>query len=260
MTDVTLPVPELTDETYFDVASARDALAAGLPVKFPPFEMLHVPNMGLSLCLNMARDPVQNAWRRGEFFEADELKLLEDHVKSGAHIIDIGANVGNHALYFATRMSAARVIAVEPNPLAMAPLVANVLINGLSAVIDLSLLGVGLSDRSDKGFGMKRHDRNLGATRMFAGKGDMHVHAGDDLLEDEAPDLIKIDVEGMEIKVLFGLKRLISQHRPVILIEVDEENAPEFEAWRVRHHYTVVQGFRHSRKNCNYLLRPEGAE
>ncbi|MCQ0092730.1 FkbM family methyltransferase [Roseovarius sp. M141] len=254
-----MPLPELTDETYFNIASARAALAAGLPVAFPPFEVLHVPQMELSLCLNMARDPIQNAWRNGVFFEADELDLLEDQIKCGSHIIDIGANVGNHALYFATRMAARRVIVVEPNPLAVAPLMANVLLNRLDSVIDLSLLGVGLSDASRGGFGMKRHDRNLGATKMFEGKGDLQVHAGDDLLEGEAPDLIKIDVEGMEIEVLSGLERIILTHRPVILIEVDDQNAQAFEEWRIAHRYDVAHTVRHSRKNCNYLLTAGGA-
>ncbi len=254
MNDVVLPLPELTDETYFDVSSARAALAAGLPVAFPPFEVLHVPQMGLSLCLNMARDPIQNAWRKGVFFEADELEMLMRYVKSGAHIIYIGANVGNHALFFATRMSADSVVVVEPNPLAMAPLMANVLLNRLDGVIDLRLLGVGLSDAAQGGFGMKRHDRNLGATKMFEGKGDLQVQAGDVLLEGETPDLIKIDVEGMEIKVLSGLEGIIVAHRPVILIEVDEQNAQAFDDWRIAHHYDVAHTVRHSRKNCNYLL------
>ncbi|MFX0544344.1 FkbM family methyltransferase [Roseovarius sp. S1116L3] len=258
MSDVVLPLPELTDETYFDVSAARDALASGVPVAFPPFEVIHAPGMGLSLCLNMARDPIQNAWRRGEFFEVEELEALEAHIKSGAHIIDIGANVGNHALYFATRLQAARVVVVEPNPLALAPLMANVLINRLEGVIDMGLLGVGLSDGSAGGFGMKRHDRNLGATKMVEGKGHLEVHAGDVLLGDEVPDLIKIDVEGMEIKVLSGMKQLISRHRPAILIEVDEKNADAFSAWCDHNAYAIRHSVRHSRKNCNYLVSPGG--
>ncbi len=258
MSNVVLPLPQETDETYFDVSSARDALERGLPVAFPPFEVVHHPATGLNWCLNMARDPVQNALRKGEFFELDELGMLHQYIKSGAHIIDIGANIGNHAIYFATRMQAQRVVVIEPNPLALAPLVANVLINGLTDVIDLSALGVGLSDMSEGGFGMKRHDRNLGATRMFAGTGDLQVHRGDDLFGDEVPDLIKIDVEGMEMKVLSGLEHLIAAHRPVILIEVDDENEQAFDAWRRAHGYTTADTLRHSRKNCNYLLLPEG--
>ncbi len=259
MSDIVMPLPEQTGAAYFDLVAAQAALASGAPVAFPPFEVVHLPRLGLSLCLNMARDPVQDAWRRGEFFEAEELALLSEHVKSGAHVLDIGANVGNHALYFATRMKAARVVVAEPNPLALAPLVANVVINRQEHVIDLGALGVGLSDASQGGFGMKRHDRNLGATRMFEGRGALEVHAGDELFADEVPDLIKIDVESMEIKVLSGLEETIGRHRPVILIEVDAENDETFEGWRAAHGYETIQTIRHSRKNCNYLVRPEGA-
>jgi hypothetical protein len=89
----------------------------------------------------------------------------------------------------------------------------------------------------------------------------MQVHPGDALFEGEAPDLIKIDVEGMEIKVLSGLMATVMRHRPVILIEVDGDNDSAFQDWCATHHYDVFQTVRHSRKNCNYLITPrEGAE
>ena len=34
----------------------------------------------------------------------------------GATFVDIGANVGNHSLFAATFLNAARVVPVEPNP------------------------------------------------------------------------------------------------------------------------------------------------
>jgi len=254
---VTLPQPETTGGDYFILSDALAALENGGAVAFPPFEIVHLAKYGLTFCLNMRRDPIQAAIRGGDFFELDELLAIKDHVKIGAQVIDIGSNIGNHALWFAHVMQAARVVVIEPNPLAMAPLMASVLINRLDTVIDLSALGIGLSDTSAGGYGMKRHDRNLGATKMRAGKGDMQVHRGDDLFDGETPDLIKIDVEGMEIKVLSGLKQVISTHRPVMLIEVDGENDAAFHAWMKTNRYTVQRTDRHSRKNCNYLITPE---
>lgn len=256
MSDVTLPKPERTDADYFDVAQALAAHRQGDPVAFPPFELVHLPRHGLSFCLNMKRDPVQNALRAGDFFEAEDLAVLKNEVKSGAYIIDVGANIGNHALYFLRRMQAARVVVIEPNPLALAPLVANVLINQAEDVIDMSRLGVGLSDENRSGYGMKRHDRNLGATKMFAGQGDLELRRGDDLLSDETPDLIKIDVEGMEIDVLCGLEKTVERCRPTILVEIDDGNETLFEAWLVECRYRVVKALRHNRKNCNYIVKP----
>ena len=77
----------------------------------------------------------------------------------------------------------------------------------------------------------------------------------DDLFADETPDFIKIDVEGMEMQVLAGLEATITAHRPLLLIEIDNENDEAFEAWRQTHKYDVVNTKKHYRKNCNYMLR-----
>jgi DNA-binding NarL/FixJ family response regulator len=46
-----------------------------------------------------------------------------------------------------------------------------------------------------------------------------------------APDLIKIDVEGAEMKVLEGARSLLTRHKPVLIVEVhDERNYPVAQA------------------------------
>ncbi|WP_386065780.1 FkbM family methyltransferase [Tahibacter sp. UC22_41] len=55
--------------------------------------------------------------------------------------VDVGANVGNHTLWFARRF--ARVVAVEPNPICTHLLQASLLMNGVDNV---HLLALGLSD------------------------------------------------------------------------------------------------------------------
>lgn len=255
MTEVTLPLPETTGADYFDIGTALAALADGQPLAFPPFDMVHWG--GLSFCLNMQRDPIQNALRRGEFFEAAELVALAELLPSGATVLDVGANIGNHALFFATRMAAAKVVVIEPNPLALAPLVANVVVNGLTGVIDLTHLGIGLSDRDAGGFGMKRHDRNLGATKMKPGQGELRVRCGDDICAGLTPHLIKIDVEGMEMAVLAGLSATIARARPLILIEVDDANAPAFADWCGQAGYATRRRDRHGSHNVNHLIVPE---
>jgi len=257
MQTVTLPIPELTDARYFDVAHVLEQLEAKEAVQFPPFEVVHLSRHGLSFCLNMLRDPIQNALRKGDFYERRDLDALQDHVKTGAHIIDIGANIGNHALYFAQVLQAQRVVVIEPNPLALAPLVANVVINNLQETIDLSALGVGLGAAAAGGYGMKRHDRNLGATKMKTGQGTLMVMAGDDLFGDETPDLIKIDVEGMELEVLAGLGQTIARTAPLIFIEVNSANEAGFAAWKTTAGYNDVFVRRLDDNCCNYLISPE---
>lgn len=251
---ISLPRPEATGPGYFDLETVLPRLADGSVVRFPPFELVMFD--GLTFCLNFARDPIQNALRQGAFYEADSLAEVARLMPPAAHILDVGANIGSHAVFFATRMQAARVVVVEPNPLALAPLVATIALNRLGDVIDTSVLGIGLGRVSRGDLGMRRHDRNLGATRMRPGAGTLQVHPGDELFQDERFDLIKIDVEGMEMDVLAGLSHTIERSRPVIHIEVDDENLTAFEAWLANSAYTSVWTQRNARRNSNHLIRP----
>ena len=250
-----LPRPELTDASYFDLAAARAALAERRPLAFPPFELVHWA--GLNFALNFENDPIQNALRQGKFYEERELTVLKRMLPLDATYVDIGANIGNHAVFFAKRMRAARVIAFEPNPLALAPLMANIVLNRLEHVIVTDHLGLGLSDRAGGGFGMGRHDRNLGATELRADSGEITVETGDRLLADETPDLIKLDVEGMEMKVLAGLEATIARTRPLMLVEVTDTNSAAFGHWCLVRGYNLLDEWRVGPRNANYLIEPE---
>lgn len=211
----------------------------------------------VTFCLNMARDPVQDCHRQGRFYEEAELEALLPLLPAAATVLDIGANTGNHALFLALFARAARVVVVEPNPLALEPLVGNVLSNGLQEVIDLDHLGFGLGARDSDGWGMKRHERNLGATRMQPGTGALRVRRGDNVFADLCPDMVKIDVEGMEMDVLSGLEELIARARPLILVEIDCEHDAAFADWVAAHGYICRRpGPARSRKT-NCLLVPQ---
>ena len=234
------------------------AWQAGAPLVLPPMAQVHatIRNRPVIFHLSIADDPIQNAHRRGRFYEAQDLDALARHVPPGALILDIGANVGNHALWLAMFTGAARVIVVEPNPLTHAPLVANVLGNRLQGLIDLDHLGFGLGEQTSTGWGMKKHDRNLGATKMFAGQGALTVRRGDEAFANLSPQVVKIDVEGMEMPVLRGLEALIARARPVIMIEIRDDHAEEFASWVSTHGYRA-EPLTRELKHANFLLLPQ---
>src|SRR5688572_21670039 len=67
--------------------------------------------------------------KTGQFYEADLLETLDEWIDVRHHyVIDVGANIGNHTLFFAAVMGA-RVIAIEPNPEALRYLKQNSLDN-----------------------------------------------------------------------------------------------------------------------------------
>jgi len=208
----------------------------------------------VSFCVNMENDPIQRNHRRGQFYEQKELNQLVDFFPEGGVFVDIGANVGNHSLFAATFLKPSKVIPFEPNPKAYELLIQNVLVNGLIDVFDLSKLGVGVSDAKSGGFAMEKRERNLGGAKMLPGEGDLEVYPADDLLADETPAMIKIDVEGMEMQVLAGLEGTLARCRPMILAEIDNTNEEAFRAWADAHGYAIVHTYQRYKLNKNHLL------
>lgn len=240
----------------------RDILArldTGDPWVTAAYEIVHCRINGrqIAFCLDREHDPIQRHHRKGAFYEARELAHLREVVEPGATIIDIGANIGNHTMFFALELNAARVIPIEPNPVAYRLLISNVVLNRLRRVIDLGFLGVGLSDRREDGFGVEDRDRNIGAARMLPGEGSIETHPGDALFANVAPELIKIDVEGMEMQVLAGLERIIARHKPALFVEVDLENDMAFHTWLASQGYGAVQRWQRYKSNRNYLALPD---
>jgi FkbM family methyltransferase len=200
------------------------------------------------------RDSIQKHHRMGRFYEEEELEIIRSACPPGAVFADIGANIGNHSLFVAKYLRPAKLICFEPNPAAIQHLLANLGLNGVLDLCDLSHLGCGLSDVAAEGLHIDAPERNLGGGRMVEGDGDLRVARGDDLLLGSAPTFLKIDVEGMEMRVLRGLSETIAKFKPTIFIEVDNENRDEFLRWVDDTGYSVRARYRRYRANENFLL------
>ena len=66
------------------------------------------------------RDHIQDFHRRGEFYELRQLIVHRNLVQRRVTIIDVGANVGNHTLFYARHTGADRVYPIEAKPSAVA--------------------------------------------------------------------------------------------------------------------------------------------
>jgi len=144
--------------------------------------------------------------------------------------LDVGANIGNHSVFFADRF--ARVIAVEPNPIFCMALRATIALNGLSNV---ELIECGLGSESGRFAYRQASAANLGASQFIAAARNcatakdcpqLEIRIGDAVVESldiARLGLIKIDVEGLELAVLEGLKLTLSKHDPVVMFEAHPE-------------------------------------
>lgn len=207
------------------------------------------------------KDVIQKKHVRGEFYEEEELEIIRKNCRPGMVFCDIGSNIGNHALFALKFLHVAKVILFEPNPVAIALLRSNLTLNGVIDQCDDQHLGLGLSDSSAKGLGMDVPDRNLGGGRMVEGSGDLEVIRGDEALAGQKIDFIKLDVEGMEMRVLAGLRETIARERPIMFVEVDVENIEAFQAWAAESRYLIRDTYKRYRENKNFLLvpQPEGS-
>lgn len=202
-------------------------------------------------------DLIQGTHLRGAFYEEDELDIIKRYFPIGGRFCDIGANVGNHTLFLAKFLHARSVMVVEPNPAAIPLLRSNIMLNGLKDVVDVSYLGYGLSDKKAAGAAILTQNRdNLGFSKIIETGGSVPLMTGDDALAGQPFDLIKIDVEGMELKVLEGLKGHLRDHPTPMFIEVDNENIAPFHRWMERAGYEARDEFRRYEANTNYLVVP----
>ena len=174
-------------------------------------------------------DLIQRSHLSGQFFEASSLGRLKRLIEPGARIVDVGANVGNHVVWYAQHLAPAAVLPVEPNPAAIAILEQNIEANGLGPVVDRRGIGCGAGRKAGRFRAVTEDNDNLGATRLISDpEGELAVVALDDLIGTERVDLLKIDAEGMELDVLAGAAGLISRDRPVIWIETLRQNLLPF--------------------------------
>jgi len=157
----------------------------------------------------------------GRFYESEMLEALRRVLEPGDIVVDVGANIGNHTVFFAG-VCGCQVIAFEPHPLAFALLNENIRINSLQPLVVANMIGVGQATGSAT-FEPMASAHNLGGSTLRIGGQGIKVAPLDDLLAGKSVRLLKIDVEGMELSVLKGAKRMLRKARPMVCVEAKEE-------------------------------------
>jgi len=149
------------------------------------------------------------------FYEMDLLEAIEK-MKLGGTYVDVGGNIGNHSLYFSTCCSAQRLVTIEPLEKVFWYLVHNV---GQQATIPVEYLNCAIGEHSGLASMKVNNPGNLGMTSISSGA-STSVRTLDALLEHiENIAFIKIDVEGSELAVLNGAKKVLKRCHPVLAIE-----------------------------------------
>ena len=201
------------------------------------------------------QDEIQKHHYEGSFYELEELSIIRKYVKPDAAILDIGTNIGNHAIFFEKILQAKEVIVIEPNPIAIYGLTMNTLLNDCKR-INTDYLGVGLANGSFKAE-IRIPENNLGGAFLQASKDKgVPVEKGDKFFSRKDINFVKIDVEGLEIDVLHGLSKTIEKCRPSFFIEVLDTNVSLFKEWVDNNDYIITDTYRRYSVNENYFIVP----
>lgn len=195
-------------------------------------------------------------------YEREELSCLTDLIREqalgGGICLDIGANIGNHAVIWSGLFDS--VVCFEPNPHMSALLRANLALNGCTNVRPVEA-GLGPED-AELPFSFYE-EGNDGSGTFAKGTGDrtLPVRHGDHLIAElglagKAITFVKCDVEGFEHSVFQGLSETLARHKPVIVFE---SNSAELGAssWNVLHGlgYDRLYMLRHTAHTASPLKR-----
>jgi len=198
---------------------------------------LHVPlvlpwHAGTRVEVTLGNDESFCVYVAGSF-EPNEFAFLDRTLRRGMTFLDIGANDGLYTLFAAARVGRrGRVVAFEPSSRERRILERNTRRNRLRNV---TVVPVALADRAGEAT-LQIAPALHGGHNTLGG----FAHAGVEAIASEQVavepldavaerlgvdkvDAIKIDVEGAEVKVLDGARRVLMTSRPLLLIEANDE-------------------------------------
>jgi len=154
-------------------------------------------------------------------FEQAELNLCKKFIKNDSTIIDIGANIGVHSIYFSEIASNGKVLSIEPQVTIYPVLLQNISkydnIIPLNVAVDTDLKISSFFIADDNAYSSLKDTKRkkiLNVKQVVTLPFDLIIDLFDKV------DFIKIDVEGYEKNVLSSMKKILLRDKPVLFVEI----------------------------------------
>lgn len=198
---------------------------------YPPNSFRNVIRNGIKFELDLS-DVVDHYLYFGLL--ENSLDKLYNLVKPGMRIVDVGANIGATSLKFSYLAGErGKVWSFEPDNRIFNKALVNIQMNNPS---NLFIYNVGLGNFNANLKLYQVNKGNQGMNRILLDESSTHSYSYvkiivfDDFSVQEGiqdVDLIKIDVEGFEMNVLLGLLGILKRCKPILFIELDNDNLME---------------------------------
>mgnify|MGYP001184277305 CR=1 FL=1 len=167
-------------------------------------------------------DHIAHAINLDGLYEKNNLELLIYWINSNCpsflngNVLDIGANIGNHSLFFSNYFK--KVISFEPHPK-----IFKILSLNTENIKNIKIYNFGASNKNTS-LSMLENKLNMGGSKLSLNNTTTSLNVKLKKLDDFCKDLknitlLKIDTEGHEKEVLEGAKKIIVKHRPLIIFE-----------------------------------------
>ncbi|MCR8844812.1 FkbM family methyltransferase [Paenibacillus sp. SC116] len=159
-----------------------------------------------------------------QFYELPMLEDIRRRLPAQSVVVDVGANIGNHSLFFGKICNTQKVYSFEPYLPTYQILEKNIQLNQIEHVVVPYLLALG-SSRANANVNVV-NDSNMGMNRIVESvDGEILIDTLDSVIYNRTTriHMIKIDVEGMGIEVLKGAAKIIKRDNPLIYIEAETD-------------------------------------
>ncbi len=162
---------------------------------------------------------------RHKLYEPEEIELILKHMGEDDIVLDLGANVGNHAIALAAVRPRATIHVFEPIKKTCELLRRNIALNALTN-IDASNLDIAV-DAEDGVLNMVQRINLASSREAKEGIGPAIPKRALRALWPERVDFIKMDVEGAELRIIKSVLDLIKRDGTKIILECYKSTAKQ---------------------------------
>ena len=154
-------------------------------------------------------------------FEEKELKLCRQFIKKDSIVMDIGANIGLHSIYFSKIATHGLILSIEPQTdvfqllLINTSLYKNIIPLNIAIDNDIKISPLFITD--DNAYSSLKDTKRK---KIIDTKQVVTLPLDNFINLVNKVDFVKIDVEGFEMNVILSMQKILKTFKPTLFVEI----------------------------------------